>query len=76
MAECGGSPERACATTFGFGRFRAQIKVGLRTKNREGVGWAPRENREGKERRSRLGLNFDPNSIRKLENLFFFPDLL
>jgi hypothetical protein len=31
MAECGGSPERglACATAFGFGQFRAQIKAGV-----------------------------------------------
>jgi hypothetical protein len=31
MAECGGSPEwgLACATAFGFGQFRAQIKVGV-----------------------------------------------
>jgi hypothetical protein len=31
MAECGGSPEQglACATAFGFGQFRAQIKAGV-----------------------------------------------
>jgi hypothetical protein len=55
MAVCGGSPERACATAFGFGRFRAQIKAGLRRKKRGGVGGAPREKREGKEKRGRLG---------------------
>jgi hypothetical protein len=48
MAECGGSPEQACATAFAFGRFRAQIKAGLRTKNREGVGWLRAKTERGR----------------------------